>query len=285
MNWNDPMTVLFPALATSMRVEYRDKTLLDLLTHKAGIIRVLDLSAVLALPTFSSDPMTARMEFAQWALQLPPDLPPGADAAYSNGGLTLAGAAAELAAGQRYELLLSARVLTPLGLPARFRWPASGGLPQPWGHTGAAGDWTPNDPDAPQNQFPQFLNPAGNISMNLNEYIRTVQQHLRGLRGGCDVVSNATWQLLNTPRSSLGLSPAWGVGDIDGEPTSSFEGSAGTFYVVVKIQPRRNKGVVIAVNAVEESKAFFGAVETAVRELLSEPALEIFGNGFEGCAR
>ena len=150
------------------------------------------------------------------------------------------------------------------------------------------GAWIPNDPNAPENQFPQFLNPAGNISMTLIEYARTVRLHLRGLRGECTanpakIVSNQTFQFLNTPQSSLLLSPAWLVSSVAGEPTSFFNGSAGTFYIAVAIQPRLNKAVVVAINAVEESVEFETAVSDAILDLLELESLSVFENSFESC--
>ncbi len=292
LSWSAKLRDLLPEQAASMRAEYRDKTLLDLLTHKAGIVGVLDLSAILALPTFNGNPRQQRAEFTAWALTQAPDIAPGAEAQYSNGGLTIAASIAERVANQSYESLLSAKVLNPLAIPARFTWPATGSaataLTQPWGHVSEDGAWIPNDPNAPENQFPQFLNPAGNISMTLIEYARTVRLHLRGLRGECtanpaQIVSNQTFQFLNTPQSNLLLSPAWLVSNVAGEPTSFFNGSAGTFYIAVAIQPRLNKAVVVAINAVEESVEFETAVSDAVLDLLELESLSVFDNSFESC--
>ncbi len=287
LSWNAPLTDLLPNLAASMHPAYRKKTLLDLLTHRAGIVGVLDLDAILALPSFTGTPRQQREQFAAWALQQTPDIAPGADAQYSNGGLTIAAAIAERIANQTYELLLTNRLLTPLQIPPRFQWPAFGAaavnLTQPWGHTFEEGEFVPNDPNAPEFQFPQFLNPAGNITMTVHEYVRTVRLHLRGLRGQCQILTPQTYQFLNTPQSSLQLSPAWFVDLINGESTSSFAGSAGTFYVYVAIQPRLNKGVVIAINAVEESATFDAAVLEAATALLALPAQSVFDDRFEGC--
>ena len=292
LTWNAKLRDLLPEQAASMRPEYLDKTLLDLLTHKAGVVGVLDLPAILALPSFSGNPRQQRAEFTAWALTQTPDIAPGADAQYSNGGLTIAASIAERVANQSYEALLSAKVLNPLAIPARFIWPATGpaatALTQPWGHVRDKGQWIPNDPNAPENQFPQFLNPAGNISMTLPEYARTVRLHLRGLRGECtanpaQIVSNQTFHFLNTPQSSLLLSPAWFVSNVAGEPTSFFNGSAGTFFIAVAIQPRLNKAVVVAINAVEESVAFETAVSDMVLGLLELPATSLFDSGFESC--
>ena len=292
LSWIAKLRDLLPEQAASMRAEYRDKTLLDLLTHKAGIVGVLDLTAILALPTFNGNPRQQRAEFTTWALTQVPDIGPGADAQYSNGGLAIAASIAERVANQSYETLLAAKVLSPLAIPARFTWPAIGSaataLTQPWGHVNEDGAWIPNDPNAPENQFPQFLNPAGNISMTMIEYARTVRLHLRGLRGECtanpaQIVSNQTFQFLNTPQSSLLLSPAWLVSSVAGEPTSFFNGSAGTFYIAVAIQPRLNKAVVVAINAVEESVEFETAVSDAILDLLELESLSVFENSFESC--
>lgn len=283
LSWNSRIRDVFPELVGSALPSYLDVRLSDLLAHRSGLIPLLFLDDILALPPFSEDPRSARAEFTAWALSQPPQLPAGSDANYSNGGYAVAAAMLERVSQQDYESLLRARVLAPLQIPARYEWPGQNGAAQPWGHTGSAANWAPNDPDADKNQFPRFLTPAGNLSLSLEELARIVRLHLRGLQGRCALLTASSFVELHTPRTSSGFSLGWSEQTLAGFDTSYADGSAGTFYVVVLMQPQRDTASLVAVNAFEESAEFIAAVEASALRLLQLPGETFHADSFESC--
>lgn len=61
------------------------------------------------------------------------------------------------------------------------------------------------------------------------------------------------------------------------------DGSAGTFYVVVLMQPQRDTASLVAVNAFEESAEFIAAVEASALHLLQLPGETFHADSFESC--
>jgi len=245
--WDQTLAQLFPESADSMRAEYRTVTLEALLQHRSGLPAFTTMAEVVTVPTFTGTLAEQRAAFAHWLLQRPPGGTVG-QYLYSNAGYALAGVILERSASDSYETLLQTRLWTPLGIAGGFGWPAAGGAPQPWGHRDAGlGRLMPHDPDDPAYQFPALLRPAGDAHMSIGDYAKFALLHLRGLRGGPQLLSAPTFLKLHTPNGTYAL--GWGVQYLAGATTSYHVGSAGTFAVCVMIQPDRDLAVVIATNA------------------------------------
>jgi len=179
-------------------------------------------------------------------LQQPAAVTPGTAALYSNAGYAIAAAMLERKTGQPFEALLNTMVLQPLAVTPQFNWPAAGVAPQPWGHELINASWVPNDPDAAANQFPTVFTPAGNVSLNVGDYAKFVQSHLRGLRGLSGYLSPQSYTYLHTPQGDYAL--GWLVKTLNGVVTSAHDGSAGTFYALAAIQPGRDRAVIVLAN-------------------------------------
>ena len=200
-------------------------------------------------------------------LQQPPAVAPGTTALYSNAGYAIAGAMLERKAGQAYEALLNTMVLQPLEITPTFGWPAASGAAQPVGHELVGTSWVPSDPDAAANQFPTAFTPAGNVSLNIGDYAKFVQSHMRGLRGLTGYLSPQTYTYLHTSQGDYAL--GWLVKTLNGVLTSSHDGSAGTFYALVAIQPSRDRAVVVLCNGY--SVALANAANALALKLLEVP--------------
>lgn len=280
-SWDAQIGVAFPELLDVMHPAYRTTTLAELLAHRAGVIALLDQESLGNLPSLSVDPTIARSEFTRWALQRQPEFAAGSDASYSNGGYAVAAAMLERMSGVSYESLVTQRLLRPLSIPPRFSWPAQHGLMQPWGHTYSGSGWIPNDPDAPENAFPQFLNPAGNLSLSLPELAKFVQLHLRGLRGNCAIAQSDTFLALHTPLSSAGYSLGW----LEFQEFSYVAGSAGTFYVIAILDRTASSAAVVATNAARDDEAFTNLLNSSLASVLAVDvdSERLFSATLEGC--
>jgi CubicO group peptidase (beta-lactamase class C family) len=100
-------------------------TLRRLLSHRAGI----PYESVLERPLHDTAPITTQIQ----AYALSPLLhEPGSRFAYSDAGLLLAGAVAEVATATPYETLLQERLLDPLGMADTTFWPDTARLVTPY---------------------------------------------------------------------------------------------------------------------------------------------------------
>ncbi len=113
LNWTTTLPEIFPEYAETMRPEYRDVTVHDLLSHSAGFVRDPKLTLKIA------DPRDKRAEVVAWALRQIPAVKRGQQL-YSNLGFTIAGAIAEKLADR--PCVRSVRVTdrpSAVGQPAR----------------------------------------------------------------------------------------------------------------------------------------------------------------------
>ena len=128
LSWTTPLSMMLPDLAQTMRPEYRSVTLVQLLSHRAGLPRGDEL---VDDRTFS-DPRPLpqqRVDFLALALKEPPVAVPGTVAHYSNAGFIAAGAIAERVTGVPHEDLMRREVFQPLGMSSVvFSQPTEGEL-------------------------------------------------------------------------------------------------------------------------------------------------------------
>jgi CubicO group peptidase (beta-lactamase class C family) len=261
--WTSTPASIFPEHREAMNPQLREVTLQQLLSHHAGIRADTLLQDFDTLPPFTGTPKQQRLGYALRLLGDSPTVPVGAFR-YSNGDYTVATAIAERVTGQSWETLMQERVFGKLGVRAVFGWPAAQHQRQPWGHLELGGQLVPHDPAS--QQVPTIIGPAGDVSMSIEDYATFVQTHLRGLRGRNRLLRASTVEYLHTPVGE-GYALGWGLVPLDGVPTSVHDGSAGTFYATVAVQPSRDIAVVVIVNAASEAAAT--AVVEGALQLLS----------------
>jgi CubicO group peptidase (beta-lactamase class C family) len=111
LSWSASLEQMLPDLAKSMRPEYRQVTLIDLLSHRAGLPR--DLRNTKALNSYFTDTRALpkqRLAYIASALKEKPALTPRSGFSYSNTGFLIAAAIAERASGKTYDELMQAEV-------------------------------------------------------------------------------------------------------------------------------------------------------------------------------
>jgi CubicO group peptidase (beta-lactamase class C family) len=251
IDWNTTPLETFPELAGTIHPDHAGITLTQLLQHRAGIEPLGNFADI---PPLSGSPMEQRRTGSGFLLELPPPVPVGSYL-YSNGGYAIAAAMGEARTGVPWEQLLERRLLQPLGITATFGWPAAHDPDQPWGHEYVGSSFVPHRPDLSADPFraPAAIAPAGDISMSVRDYAKFIQLHLRGLRGQPELLSAAAFTRLHTPEGNYAM--GWGEVDLDGERTATHDGSTGTFWATVWMQPGRNLGVAVLINAGGERAA------------------------------
>ena len=246
--WDRPLKDLLPGLASTMRPEYRDVTLPDLMAHRAGLPENHTDTAL--FNTFYKDraSLTAqRLRYLAAALADPPVGPPRAAKSYSNTGLLLTAAAAEHATGRPFESLMADEVFRPLHMRT-VSTDQYGGPHEPSGHIDGRLADQPLDPN------PRMFAPAGGFRMSLSDWARFCIDQMRGEHGAGRLLKPQTYRFLHTSQGDTGAALGWGVqARIMGlkGPALTHSGSDGNWYAVVLLFPDTGAGVLAAANAGE----------------------------------
>ena len=245
LSWNTPLAKMLPTLADQMRPEYRAVTLVQLLSHHAGLPENVEDPEFVQSFFADKRPLEAqRLAYITRALRDTPIYEPGTDFGYSNTGFLIAAAVAERATGKSYERLMSQEIFKPL----RMTSAGFGATPrgQPSGHDNGK-------PVGPSNS--DMFAPAGNLHMSLRDWASFSLDQLAGSKGRGKLLSAASYQLMQTaqPNGPTGLD--WGIqASISGRqgPVLVHGGSDGHWFAYVVLFPRTGNGVIVIDNASEQ---------------------------------
>lgn len=249
LSWTATLEQMLPDLAARMQPAYRSVTLVELLSHRAGLAENLrDLAYV---DTFFTDTRALpeqRLDLASHALAEPPEKAPGTEFGYSNSGFLIAAVIAEQATQQDFETLMRQEVFEPLRMRQAGFGPTTGA--QPRGHRGGAPVL-----DAPRvtgEGVPLAYAPAGNLHMSLRDWGQFCIDQLAGSHGHGKLLRSASYQLMQRaqPNSPAGLD--WGVqASIAGRqgPVWVHGGSDGNWLAWVALFPATDNGVLVVANA------------------------------------
>lgn len=258
--WDAPLSTMLPALADRMRPEYRAVTLIQLLSHHAGLPE--NISDTAYIQSFFADkrPLDAqRLAYVTRALGEAPVYAPGSDFGYSNTGFLIAAVIAEKATGKTYEALMRREIFQPLGMSSA----GFGATPpgQPTGHDAGK-------PVGPSNS--DMIAPAGNLHMSLGDWARFCLDQLAGSKGKGRLLSPASYRLMQTaqPNGPTGLD--WGIqSSIAGRkgPVLVHGGSDGYWFAFVVLFPGSGNGVLVIDNA-SEAMGGDAAAKAALKAVL-----------------
>lgn len=271
LSWTTTPLEIFPEMKDSIHPAFKSITLEQLLSHYAGIPPYTDTDSkeFKQLPKLTGGAAEQRLKFTQWVLKHEPVATPGTKAVYSNAGFALAAAMAERVTGSTWEDLMVSQVFNPLGIHAIFQWPATWDKNQPWGHVETKQRLKPQDPADKAEQLPLFLLPAGGVAVSMQDYGLFLQEHLKGLEGKPGkLLSIETIKRLHTAPMHDKYALGWGLQQINDVPSSVHAGSDGTFYVVVAVQPSRDKAIAVAANSGGEQSS--ASCSAALKALLAK---------------
>lgn len=243
--WTTTVADVFPELAGTMRPEYRDVTVRDLLSHAGGLTRDVQ-------PRFADGtPRQQRVALVAWALAQAPVAPRGTFS-YSNVGYAVVGAIAERVADAPYEELLPARVLQPLGITTAGFGPMGtpGLLDQPLQHTGSHAPVEPT----PAADNPPVVTPAGRLHMSIRDWAKFATWVLAAEAGHQTLLQPATARILTDSAVAVPGSGAYGLGwaveqrDWAGGKCLLHTGSNNLNYAEIALAPGRRFGILVATN-------------------------------------
>lgn len=266
MSWDDTLAKLLPDLAAAMRPEYRTVTLLQLLSHHAGLAE--NLGDGQALDAFFIDrrPLPGqRLALVRAALAEAPAAAPGSAFVYSNTGFLVAAAAIEHATGATFEDLMRDEVFIPLGMAGA----GFGPVPE----TGVQGHRAGRPAALPRvsaDGVPMVYTAAGNLHMPLADWARFCLDQLAGSQGKGMLLKPASYALMQTAQPGSGSGLDWGVQpSIGGRqgPVLVHGGSDGNWLAWVVLFPATGDGAIVIANAGEDMGAD-KATHTVVGALL-----------------
>jgi CubicO group peptidase (beta-lactamase class C family) len=254
LSWDASLEQMLPDLAKAMRPEYRKVTLIDLLSHRAGLPR--DLRNTKALNTYFRDTRSLtqqRLAYITSALKEKPAQKPGSAFSYSNTGFLIAAAIAERVSGRSYDELMQAEVFGPLDMATA----GSGAT-----HDGQIRGHSKGKPKlevkVEADGVPAMYAPAGFLHMSLADWARFNLDQLAGAAGKGKLLMPASYKLMQTAQPGSGAGLDWGVqASIAGRkgPALVHQGSDGNWLAVVVLFPEQGSGVLAVANAFEDMGA------------------------------
>ena len=262
LRWDSTLGDVFGSAVPTMDPAWRQVTLTQLLTHRAGVSGDLSEGGLWKrLWQQRGTLLEQRMELVRGVLARPPLHPPGTKFLYSNGGYAIAGAMAETVTGRTWEDLMQSELFQPLGIAsAGFGAPGTPGRhDQPLGHTqtGAAMELGPTADNPPA------ISPAGRVHMSVTDWAKFIALHLRGDAANphrqVSLLRPETFDFLHRPAVGPGQPYAcgWGVAEMPwAEGTGpdarglilAHDGSNTFWYCAVLLAPERDWAVLVVCN-------------------------------------
>ena len=246
--WTTPLSTLLPALVATMRPEYRQVTLLQLLSHHAGLPHDASDEAFFATFFHDTRPLPEqRLAYLAKAVAEAPVARPGTRFEYSNTGFLLAAAIAERATGVPYEDLVRREVFVPLGMTSV----AFGAqhADQPQGHLKGA-------PAKLEDTNPAMFAPAGNMAMSLRDWSAFCLDQMAGAHDHGQLLSKQAYHRMQQAQPGGGnVGLGWGLqASLAGHagPVLLHAGSDGTGYALVALFPKTQRGLLVVANASDE---------------------------------
>lgn len=219
ITWNGTVSASFPELAPTIRPEYRDVTLRELLSMQGGI-RNDPPAGVWSGTTAREQRETA----AAWGLSATPWGPRGSYY-YSNVSYVIAGAMVERALNGTYEALLQSELGDPVGAMQIGFGPQAlaGASDQPVAHRWNVNQWTPCEGC----DNPPGLSSAGRAHMPMEDWARIVLEMLRADAAASSLIDQPTMRTVFTGAVAIpGGSDSYALGWL--VTTRSWAGRAAT---------------------------------------------------------
>ena len=200
LRWTSTISEVFPELKSTMRPEYRNVTLEQLLQHRGRIVADEDASEGLGelVSSYNGSAKQARQVLLPELLKEQPAVAVG-EYSYSNGGYAVAAAMMERATRVDYETLMNRHIFRPLGIRSATFDPKASDPANPKQPIGHLPDGTPAPGDkAPLAYLGKFLRPAGaELRMSVADWSKFIRIHLGQTVNGVRLVRSETLSRLH----------------------------------------------------------------------------------------
>lgn len=258
IRWDSRFFDCFPEMKETSRKEYLDLELKDLLSMRTTLPGFNDWGAKQIIDGYNAlNPKYRFSEyrFARYALTLEPvKMDSGQFYRYTSMGYVLAALMLEKASGITYRQLVE-KTNRDLGTHFQIGWPRDFGTDQPSGHLiPSESGWGDGKNLEILNgdrftdwgeDYLHYLIPSGHHSVAIGDYLKYLQENLRGLKGKDGYLSGTTYDFLFSGAKEYSM--GWGNDIVKGNHYYSHSGSAGNFYAnaIIVEEP----GIVMALMA------------------------------------
>lgn len=262
IDWNAKFFDLYPELKNESKPDYYNINLVELLSHRAGLIKFMDDSETYPIvdyeKTIEGDLSISekRNAFIKQVLKYEPvPFHEHPDRRYSNAGYIAAALMIEKAAGKSWEQLIL-EMSQELNLGIQIGWPDDTNPNQPKGHINPKTWILDIDKELiplPEvlkkyhyfNQYISLCNPSGNLSISLSGFLEFLRLNIEGINGTDNYLESETYK--NIFNSYSDYSCGW-MNETFFIPCFHHRGSAGTFNSIAFIVPEKKVGIVIMIN-------------------------------------
>jgi CubicO group peptidase (beta-lactamase class C family) len=262
LRWDTTLGEVFPELAPQMHPDFRQVSLLQLLSHHAGLPANLDLQNY-----SGADASPLRLRAVKEELAKKPESVPGSRFLYSNLGYIIAAAVVEKTTGQPWEKVIAEEIFQPLQMSsAGFGGTGTPGkIDQPWPHTA---DGEPTGENGPAMDNPPVMGSAGRIHCTIQDWAKFVRDQLRGARGESALLKPESYQTLQTPPLggdyALGwivVERGWGGGKVLQHVGDNTMNCANVW-----VAPKKDFAILVCVN--QSGNRAFEATDAAVSAMI-----------------
>ncbi|HRT00707.1 MAG TPA: serine hydrolase domain-containing protein [Bacteroidales bacterium] len=245
LQWTTKFFDVFPEWKENSKPEYANITLQDLLSHRAGI-QPFQGENDPEIPNFKGTNQEKREQFGRFVLTLEPVLSDEQNPfIYSNAGYTLATLMLEKRTGKSWEQLVDKVFNKDLKLNVKFSWPENQKQKDTWGHSYENGKLIPVPSTVDYHL--DYTEPAGDINIKLNDYIKFIQLNLQGLNGENNYLKADTYKFIHKGIENYSI--GWFNIHENGKEFSTHSGTAGTYYSLVQIDRINGKAYIIFTNS------------------------------------
>lgn len=247
ISWNTPIIKLFPELDGKIMKLYQKITLQQWLGQRGGQPPYEDFNEWRDIHSLPGNYMQQRALFVEMMLKRKPTLiVDSSKAVYSVASTCIAAAMLERAAKKPWEQLVDQYVNTPLHIKAEYGLPAVKDSTQPWGHWDTYFQLTSHKDEYWGRFFPPIA-PAGNINIEMNDFITFIRDHMLALEGKKSVIGKETAEMLffSKPAYSVGwYNTKWRNMNI-----AYCNGRGGLYSSYVEIIKEKNIGIIVLCNS------------------------------------
>jgi len=265
ISWTAKLFALFPEWKAVANPDYYEITLADLLSHRARIKPFTSGPEFQELPKFAGTKSSQRKLFSYYLLGHEAIVENNEAYNYSNAGYSIAALMLEQASGKTWEDLVEEVLGKKLHLKYKFGWPNRTDRNQPAGHWMEEKALTPLDSNTTYNL--NMIEPAGDISMPLADYVKFIQMNLAGLEGKPGLLKPQTINYLHYGHPGYAI--GWLNTNTVEKHSSEHAGSAGTFYCYTLINKDKNLAYVIMANSATDKalNSIFKLLDKMVRSV------------------
>jgi CubicO group peptidase (beta-lactamase class C family) len=246
LSWDSTIGAVAPQQTAGAPEAFRGITLLQLLSHRGGLVSNLDWQRA---SRAALTPRAQRLAALKTAAMTPLASSPGSKYEYSNLGYVIAATMAEQVVDRAWEDEMQATIFVPLGMKsAGFGGVGTPGLiDQLWPHIDAG---KPTPKNGPLVDNPEVMGPAGTVHCSLADWSRFIADQLSGLNGHGALFAPEIYTRLHTAPFGGDYAFGWLVAERPwaGGAVYTHAGSNTMNYAVVWMAPRRDFAVLVTTN-------------------------------------